>query len=137
MGRALVSGWLAEGYESDRIHVVDPSDEARAAMAKLGVTTSAELAEAPDAVDLIMLAVKPQQLENVLPAYRALCQTGPVVLSIAAVFAWIGAWFAVLFTGRYPRGIFTFLEGLMRWWLRVEAYAFLLITDEYTPFRLA
>ena len=68
MGRALVSGWLAEGYESDRIHVVDPSDEARAAMAKLGVTTSAELGEAPDAVDLIMLAVKPQQLENVLPA---------------------------------------------------------------------
>ena len=57
-------------------------------------------------------------------------------LSIGAVFALIGAWFAILFTGRYPRGIFTYVEGVLRWWLRVEAYAFLLITDEYPPFQL-
>lgn len=57
-------------------------------------------------------------------------------LSIGAVLAGIGAWFAILFTGRYPRGIFDYIEGVMRWWVRVEAYAFLLITDEYPPFRL-
>jgi uncharacterized protein DUF4389 len=58
-------------------------------------------------------------------------------LSIAAVFAVIVAWLAILFTGRYPRGIFDFVEGVLRWWLRVEAYALLLVTDRYPPFRLA
>jgi hypothetical protein len=57
-------------------------------------------------------------------------------LSVGAVLAGIGAWFAILFTGRYPRGIFDYIEGVMRWWMRVEAYVFLLITDEYPPFRL-
>jgi hypothetical protein len=57
-------------------------------------------------------------------------------LGIAAVFAVIIAWFAILFTGRYPRGIFDFVEGVLRWGLRVEAYAFLLVTDSYPPFRL-
>ena len=59
-----------------------------------------------------------------------------VFLGIAAVFAVIMAWFAILFTGRYPRGLFDFVEGVMRWGLRVEAYAFLLITDRYPPFSL-
>jgi hypothetical protein len=58
-------------------------------------------------------------------------------LSLGAFFAAIGAWFAILFTGRYPRAIFDYIEGVMRWWLRVEAYAFLLITDEYPPFSLS
>jgi hypothetical protein len=58
-------------------------------------------------------------------------------LSIAAVFAVIVAWFVILFTGRYPRGLFDFVEGVLRWWLRVEAYAMLLVTDSYPPFRLA
>ena len=57
-------------------------------------------------------------------------------LTVGAVFAVIFAWFAILFTGRYPRGLFDFVEGVMRWWLRVEAYAFLLTTDEYPPFQL-
>jgi hypothetical protein len=53
------------------------------------------------------------------------------------VLAVIGAWFAILFTGRYPRGIFDFVVGVMRWGNRVNAYAFLLITDRYPPFRLS
>jgi hypothetical protein len=58
-------------------------------------------------------------------------------LGIASVFAVIIAWFAILFTGHYPRGLFNFVEGVMRWSLRVNAYAFLLVTDSYPPFRLA
>ena len=58
-------------------------------------------------------------------------------LDIAAFFAVIVTWFAILFTGRYPRGIFSFVEGVFRWHNRVAAYAFVLITDRYPPFRLA
>ena len=58
-------------------------------------------------------------------------------LDIAAFFALIVTWFAILFTGRYPRGIFTFVEGVFRWHNRVVAYAFTLVTDRYPPFRLA
>jgi hypothetical protein len=58
-------------------------------------------------------------------------------LYIAAVVAAILAWFAVVFTGRYPLGLFTFIEGVTRWHNRVAAYAFVLVTDEYPPFRLA
>jgi len=57
-------------------------------------------------------------------------------LAIAAVAAVIVAWFTILFTGRYPRSVFDFMEGVLRWGLRVEAYAFLLITDRYPPFSL-
>ena len=60
-----------------------------------------------------------------------------LLLSIAAVLAVIFAWFAILFTGRYPRGIFDFVEGVLRWGLRVEAYALLLVTDRYPPFSFA
>jgi hypothetical protein len=57
-------------------------------------------------------------------------------LTIGAVFAAIFAWFAILFTGRYPRSLFEFVEGVIRWHNRVIAYAFLLITDRYPPFSL-
>jgi Domain of unknown function (DUF4389) len=57
-------------------------------------------------------------------------------LDIGVFFAVIGAWFAILFTGRYPRGIFNFVEGAIRWHNRVYGYAFTLVTDRYPPFRL-
>ena len=60
-----------------------------------------------------------------------------VFLSIAAIVCVVIAWFAILFTGRYPRGFFDFVVGVLRWSLRVGAYAFLLVTDQYPPFRLS
>jgi hypothetical protein len=58
-------------------------------------------------------------------------------LYIGVFFAVIGAWFAILFTGRYPRGIFRFVEGVIRWQNRVYGYALVLVTDKYPPFRLS
>ena len=58
-------------------------------------------------------------------------------LSIAVLVSIIVAWFAILFTGRYPRSLFDFVVGVMRWTNRVNAYAFTLVTDQYPPFRLS
>jgi hypothetical protein len=60
-----------------------------------------------------------------------------ILLWIGALFAVIFAWFAILFTGRYPRGLFDFVGGVLRWSNRVAAYAFVLVTDRYPPFRLS
>ncbi len=59
-----------------------------------------------------------------------------IFLTIAMVVVVIVAWFAILFTGRYPRDLFNFVVGVQRWWTRVVVYAFTLATDEYPPFRL-
>ena len=57
-------------------------------------------------------------------------------LLIAVFICLIITWFAILFTGKYPRGLFDFTLGFFRWCFRVEGYAFLLVTDKYPPFSL-
>ena len=57
-------------------------------------------------------------------------------LAIAVFFVVIIAWFAILFTGSYPKSLFDFVVGVSRWGLRVSAYAFLMLTDVYPPFSL-
>ena len=81
-----------------------------------------------------------QRLERGLPLVKWLLAIPHYIvlffLYVGVFFAVIGAWFAILFTGRYPRGIFKFVEGVIRWGNRVYAYAFTLVTDQYPPFRL-
>jgi Domain of unknown function (DUF4389) len=66
-----------------------------------------------------------------LPHYFVL-----IFLGVGALAAVILAWFAILFTGTYPRGLFDFVVGVLRWVNRVNGYAFALVTDVYPPFRL-
>jgi len=58
-------------------------------------------------------------------------------LDIVAIVLVIVAWFAILATGRYPRGLFDFVEGVIRWHNRVIGYALTLVTDAYPPFQLS
>ncbi len=89
-------------------------------------------------------------LDFAYPDAQSLDRLLPIVKWFLAIphwfvlaFLWLGAmvsviiaWFAILFTGRYPRSLFDYVVGVMRWTLRVEAYAILLITDRYPPFSL-
>lgn len=59
------------------------------------------------------------------------------ILGLAGIVSVLVAWLAILFTGRYPRPLFEFVVGILRWGLRVVAYAFLLVTDRYPPFSLS
>ncbi len=81
-----------------------------------------------------------ERLSRWLPLVKWLLAIPHVIvlafLSIAAFFVVVFAWFAILFTGRYPRGAFGFVVGVMRWGLRVTCYAILLTTDRYPPFSM-
>lgn len=58
-----------------------------------------------------------------------------VVLMVGVIVVFVIAWFAILFTGRFPRPLFDYVVGVLRWWVRVSAYAIWLVTDRYPPFR--
>jgi len=82
----------------------------------------------------------PNDLDRGLPLVKWLLAIPHYILlaflAIAAFVCVVAAWFVILFTGRYPRGLFDFVAGVYRWSLRVAAYAFLLTTDRYPPFSL-
>ncbi len=82
----------------------------------------------------------PEELNRFLPLVKWLLAIPHYIvlifLYIGAFFAVIVAWFAILFTGRYPRAIFDFVEGVVRWHNRVVGYAVVLVTDRYPPFSL-
>lgn len=82
----------------------------------------------------------PQELNRWLPLVKWLLAVPHyvvlLVLTVASMVAVVIAWFAVVITGRYPRPLFNFSVGYLRWNYRVIAYAFLLATDKYPPFRL-
>jgi len=67
-----------------------------------------------------------------IPHYVVLILLWSAVLVVTFI-----AWVAILFTGRYPRAMFDFVEGVVRWEQRVIAYSLLLVTDRYPPFTLA
>ena len=83
----------------------------------------------------------PRELNRWLPLVKWLLAIPHYILLIflwiAALVAVVIAWFTILFTGRYPRGLFDFVLGVFRWTNRVFAYAFVLVTDRYPPFQLA
>jgi len=83
----------------------------------------------------------PQTLNRWLPLIKWLLAIPHYVvlffLGIAAVVVVIVAWFAILITGSYPRALFDFVEGVLRWNNRVIGYAYILVTDQYPPFRLS
>jgi hypothetical protein len=80
------------------------------------------------------------QLNRVLPLFKWLLAIPHyivlAILGIVSIFVVFIAWIAILITGRYPIWMFNYIVGLFRWGLRVAAYAFLLTTDQYPPFRL-
>jgi hypothetical protein len=55
------------------------------------------------------------------------------VLGLVGFAVYVIGWFAILFTGRFPRSLFDFLVGVGRWNMRVTAYVWLM-RDEYPPF---
>jgi uncharacterized protein DUF4389 len=81
-----------------------------------------------------------QELNRWLPLVKWLLAIPHYValffLYLGAIVVLITAWFAILFTGRYPRGMFDYVEGVIRWHNRVVGYAFVLVTDRYPPFRM-
>ena len=83
---------------------------------------------------------EPEQLSRGMPIIKwFLAIPHYIVLAVLGIFTLlvlIIGWFSVLFVGRYPRSLFNYMVGYQRWWLRVYAYAFILVTDKYPPFSL-
>lgn len=83
----------------------------------------------------------PRELNRWLPLVKWFLAIPHIIvlafLDIASCVAVIIAWFAILFSGHYPRALFDFVEGVLRWHNRVIGYAVILVTDQYPPFRLA
>jgi hypothetical protein len=83
----------------------------------------------------------PNELNRWLPLVKGLLAIPHFILlgflMLGVIVAVVVAWFAILFTGRYPRVLFDYVVGVGRWALRVIAYAILLTTDRYPPFSLA
>ena len=83
----------------------------------------------------------PEHLNRWLPLIKWLLAIPHYIvlflLNLASFVVVIVAWFAILITGRYPQGMFGFVEGVIRWVVRVTAYTLTLVTDHYPPFRLA
>ena len=81
-----------------------------------------------------------QQMNRWLPLVKWILAVPHYVvlffLGLGAIFAVVVAWFAILFTGTYPRSLFDYVVGVLRWSIRVNAYAFTLVTDQYPPFSL-
>ena len=87
MGGALLRGWLARGLDASSVVVVEPfAAAAESLRAELGVPVVADAAAIPGAFapDIVVFAVKPQGMDEIVPAYRQHASTGAVVLSIAA-----------------------------------------------------
>ncbi len=91
-------------------------------------------------LDFELPADVPRELNRWLPLVKWLLAIPHYIvlwiLGIGALVAVVISWFAILFTGRYPRGLFDYLVGVARWYNRVIAYALILVTDVYPPFRL-
>ena len=83
----------------------------------------------------------PEKLNNFLPLVKWILAIPHYIVLMVLLIVWlfvtIIAWFAILFTGSYPRSLFDFSVGLGRYGERVNAYMFMLATDEYPPFRLS
>ncbi len=83
----------------------------------------------------------PKDLNQLMPIVKWLLAIPHYIalgfLAIGVVVVTVYAWFSILFTGVYPKGVFDFVVGVGRWALRVNAYAFLLLTDQYPPFSLS
>lgn len=83
--------------------------------------------------------VDPAARDRLTVAFRIILAIPHFIVLVFLLFAWwvttVVSWFAILFSGTYPEGLYTFGVGCLRWLLRVESYMLLLV-DEYPPFSL-
>jgi len=84
-------------------------------------------------------AVYPEKMSRLTTFFRCILVIPHMIIlyfvAIAASIVAFIAWWAILFTGKYPKGMFDFFVGYMRWPTRVNGYSYLL-TDKYPPFSM-